>query len=118
MYASVKDVDSDIVPRFNKFLVKEGENDIIVDGTHKFIYVFAYTVDEGHGSNRGKAAINIISSGSSKVSDTNKGKWLSHSILVGLAWILVLLFCDISSILVPLGLRSMSTATALKYSFS
>ena len=44
MDASVEDVYGEIVLNFKKFV-----NDIIVYGTHKSIYAFAYTVDEGHG---------------------------------------------------------------------
>ena len=51
-----------------------GGNYIIVDGTHNFFYVFSDTVGKGHGSNRGKAVINLSSCGSSKVSDPNQGK--------------------------------------------
>ena len=122
MDASVEAAYGDIVLKFKKFLVEDWGNYIIVDSPHRFIYEFAYTFDEGHGSNRGKDIININLGGSSKVSDTNQGKWLSRGILPGLAWGFLMLlaigaaFCDISSILVPLGSRSRSTATALKLS--
>jgi len=86
MDASVESVDGDIVLKFKKFLVEEGENDIIVDGPQNFIYAYADTVGEGHGSNRGKAVINLLSGGTSKVSDPDQGKWLAHGILAGLAW--------------------------------
>ena len=86
MNASDESVDHDIVLKFKKFLVEEGWNDIIFNGPQNFIYVFADTSGEGHSSNRGKAVINIISGGSSKVSDPNEGKWLSHGITTGLSW--------------------------------
>ena len=86
MDASVEAADGDIVLKFNSFLVQECGNYIIVYGTHIFIYAFAYTVDEGNVSNSGKYIINLNLGGSSKVYDTNKGKWLSHGILAGLAW--------------------------------
>ena len=79
---SIEAVDGDTVLNFNKFLVEEGENDIIVVGTQNFIYEFSDTVDKGNGSNRGKAVINIISGGRSKVSDPNQGKWLSNGIML------------------------------------
>ena len=56
------------------------------------------TVCEVHGSNRDKAVINIISGGTFKVSDPNKGKWLAHGILTGLAWRFLMLL-DIGSTL-------------------
>ena len=49
MDASVESVDGDILIKFKKFLVGEGENEISV--IHNFIYTFADTVSEGHGSN-------------------------------------------------------------------
>ena len=86
MDASVEAVDGDIIIKFKKFLLEEGENDIIGNGTHNFIYEFSDTVGEGHGSNMEKSVINLSSGGSSKVSDLNQGKWLSHGIMAGLAW--------------------------------
>ena len=77
----VEDVYGDLVLKFKKFLVEEEENGIIVYGTQNFIYEFYDTVGEGHGSNRGKSVINLSSVGSSKISDTNQGKWLSHGIM-------------------------------------
>ena len=59
---------------------------MIYDDPQNFIYVFSDTVGEGHGSNRGKAVINIISGGTLKVSDPNQGKWLAHGIITCLAW--------------------------------
>ena len=91
MDASVEAVDGDIVNKFKKFLVEEGGNGIIVDGPQNFICAFSGTIDEGHGSNRGKYVINLISSGTSKVSDPNQVKCLAHGILVGLAWELLTL---------------------------
>ena len=84
---SVEAVYGEILIKFKKLLVEEGENDIIVDGTHNFIYELTDTVIEGNISNRFKAVINIRSVGSSKFSDTNKGKWLFHGILSGPAWV-------------------------------
>ena len=49
MYASVEAVDGDIVLKFKKFPVEEGENEISVSGPQKFIYAFSDTVGEGHG---------------------------------------------------------------------
>ena len=86
MDAYVEDVDGDIVLKFKKSLLGEGLNDIIVDCTQNFIYVFSDTIDEAHGSNRGKAVINIILGVTSKVSDANQGNWLSRGILAGLSW--------------------------------
>ena len=97
MNAFVEAVDSDIVLKFKKFLVEEGENDMIFDAPQNFIYVFSGTVGEGHGSNRGKYIIIIISGGTFKVSDTNQGKWLYHGILEGLTWgFLTLLAVDVA----------------------
>ena len=59
---------------------------MIFDAPQNFIYLFSDTVGEGHGSNRGKAVMNIISSGTFKVSDPNQGMWLARGILTGLAW--------------------------------
>ena len=84
MYASVEAVYGYTVIKFKKFLVKEGVNDIIVDGPQNFIYAFSDTVGEVHGSNRGKAVINISSGGTSKVYNPNQYKWLSHGIMAGL----------------------------------
>ena len=67
----IEAVDGDIVIKFKKFLVEEGQNDIIADGPQNFNYSFSDTVGEGHGSNRGKAIINLSSGGISKVSDIN-----------------------------------------------
>ena len=86
MDTSVQALDGDIVIKFKKFLVEDRENDMIVDGNQKVIYAFAYTVNEETDSNRGKSVINIISGGTSKVSDSNQVKWLDHRILTGLAW--------------------------------
>ena len=88
---SVEAVDGDIVLKFKNFLLEEGENDIIVDGPQNFIYAFADTVGEGHVANRENAVINLSSCGTSKVSDTNKGKWLAHGILASLTWGFLLL---------------------------
>ena len=75
---------------------------MIYDDPQNFIYVFSDTVGEGHGSNRDKAVINIISGGTFKVSDPNQGKWLAHGIITGLTWGFLMLldvgsafFCDI-----------------------
>ena len=57
MDASVEAVDGDIVLKYKKFLVKEGENGISV--SQNFIYAFADTVGERHGSNMGKAVIGL-----------------------------------------------------------
>ena len=46
MDSSVESVDVDIVLKFNKFLVEEGVNDIIVDGPQNFIYELSDTVGE------------------------------------------------------------------------
>ena len=71
-------------------------NDIIYNDPQNFIYAFSDTIGEGRGSNRAKTVINIMSVGSSKVSDPNKGKCLSHGILEGLAWgfLTLLAVCD------------------------
>ena len=50
MDASVDTVDGDIVLNFKKFLVEEGGDEISICGPQNFIYLFADTVDEGHGS--------------------------------------------------------------------
>ena len=60
MNASIGDVCGDILLKFKKFLVEEGENDISVSGPHKFIYEFAYNVGAGHGSNKGNSVIDLI----------------------------------------------------------
>ena len=57
MDTSVEAVDGDIVLKYKKFLVKEGENGISV--SQNFIYAFADTVGERHGSNMGKAVIDL-----------------------------------------------------------
>ena len=59
MDASIEAVDSDIVSKFKKFLVEEEENEISVSGNHNSIYAFVESVDEGHGSNRGKEVIGL-----------------------------------------------------------
>ena len=59
MDASAEAVDGDILLKFKKFLVEEGENEISVSGPQNFIFVFVDTVGEGHGSNRGKAVIGL-----------------------------------------------------------
>ena len=86
MDAPIEAVDSDKVLKFKKFLLEEGGNDIIADGPQNLIHAFSDTIGEGYDSNRGKAVINISSGGTSKFSDTNRGKWLSHGILAGLEW--------------------------------
>ena len=57
MDAYVEAVDFDIVIKFKKFLVEEGENEIIV--SLNFIHRFSDTIDEVHGLNRGKAVIDL-----------------------------------------------------------
>ena len=57
MDASVEAVSCDIVLKFKKFLVEEGENYISV--SQNFIYAFSDTVGEGHGSKRGKSVIEL-----------------------------------------------------------
>ena len=122
MYVYIEAVDGGIVLKFNKFLLEEVENEIIVDGPQKIIYVFSDTVGERHGSNRVKAVINLSSGGRYKVSDTNQGKWLSHGILEGLARGFLALLAVVTDLLqdlpllLPLGSRSTSTATTLKFS--
>ena len=91
MNAYVEAVYGKIVLKLKKFLVQEGGNKIIVDGTQNFFYIFYDTVGEGHGSNRGKSDINISPGGTSKFSYPNQGKWLSRGILAGLAWIFLTL---------------------------
>ena len=59
MYASVDALYVYTVMKFKKFLVEEGINDIIVDGPQNFIHAFSDTDGKVHGSNRGKAVINI-----------------------------------------------------------
>ena len=76
--------------KLKKFLLEEGGGEIIAGGTQNFIYAFSGTVGEGHGSNRGKAVINIISGGISKVYDPNQGNWLAHGILEGLTWVFLI----------------------------
>ena len=49
MKDSIKDVDGEILLRFKKLLVEEGENEI--SDSQNFIYLFAETVGEGHNSN-------------------------------------------------------------------
>ena len=61
MYASVEAVDGDIVIKFKKFLVEEGENEISFSGPQNFIYTFSDNFGEGHGSNRVKAGIDLRS---------------------------------------------------------
>ena len=85
MDASVEAVYGDIVLKFKKLLVEEGGNDMVFDAPQN-LSVFSGTVGEVHGSNRGKAVINIILGGTLKVSDPNQGKYFSHGILIGLAW--------------------------------
>ena len=85
MDASVEAIDGDIVLKFKQFLVEEGGNDSIVNGPQNFFYAFSDTIREGHGSNRGKNVINIISGGIYKVYYLNQSKWLDHGILAGLA---------------------------------
>ena len=57
MDASADSIYGDIVLKFKKFLVEEGENEISVSGPQNFICAFADTVGEGHGSNRDKSGI-------------------------------------------------------------
>ena len=87
----VEAVDGDIVLNFKKSLVEEWGNDIFVDVPQNFIYAFSDTVGELHSSNREKNVINISLGGTSKVSDPNQGKWLSHGILGVLAWVFLTL---------------------------
>ena len=84
MDASVEAIDGDIVLKFKKFLLEQGQgvNDIIVDGPQNFIYAFSDIVGEGQGSNRGKYVINISLDGRSKFSDPNQFKWLSNVIML------------------------------------
>ena len=69
MDASVETVDGDIVFKFKKLLVEEGENDIFVDIPQNFIYEFATTIAEVHGPNRYKSVMSISSCERSKLSD-------------------------------------------------
>ena len=118
MDTSIEAVDGDIVLKFNKFLVEERENEISFSGPQNFIYGFFESVGEGHGSNRSKYVINISSGGTSKVSYPNQGKLLAHEIMAGLAWVflyswlLVMICCEMFSLLVQLGSRFMSTEIA------
>ena len=103
---SVEAVDGDIVLKFKKFIVEEEGNEISFDGPHNFIYTFSDTVDEVHGSNRGKAVIKIRLVGSSKVYDLNQGKWLSRGILTGLArrfFMLLTVGADLLQYFLPRG---------------
>ena len=59
MNASLEAVDGDIVLKFKKFLVEEGENKISVNVPQKFTYAFVDTFGEEHGSNRDKALIEL-----------------------------------------------------------
>ena len=59
MEASIEAVDGDIVLKFKKFLVEEGENKISVNVPQKFTYAFVDTFGEEHGSNRDKALIEL-----------------------------------------------------------
>ena len=86
MDTSVETIYGDILLKFKKFLVEEGVNKIIVNSRHNFIYAFDDTVGDGHGSNRNKAVINNILGETSKVSDTNQCKCISHRILTELSW--------------------------------
>ena len=61
MDASVEALYGKIVLKFKKFLVEEGGNNIIFDGSNNFIYALADTVGEGNFSKRGKGIININS---------------------------------------------------------
>ena len=81
------------------FLVQQGRNYIIVDGTQNFIYTFVDTDEEGHGSNKGKYFINLILVGSSKVYDPNQGNWLSLGIMEGLSWVFLKLLAVGSALL-------------------
>ena len=102
--AYVEAVDGYIVLKFKKFLVKEGGNEIIVDGPQNFIYKFSDTVGEGHGLKGGKSVINISLGGTSKVSDPNQGKILSYGILTGLEWVFLTLLAigaDLLQYLLP-----------------
>ena len=85
--------------KFNKFLVEEGGNDILVDVTHNFMHAFFDTVCDRHGSNRCKDVVNIISGGISKVPDPNQVKWLSRGILAGLAWVFFTLLAVYTALL-------------------
>ena len=49
MDASVETLDGEILLKFKKLLVEEGENEIIVNDHQKFIYGFSDTVCEGYG---------------------------------------------------------------------
>ena len=84
MDAYVEAVDGDIVLKFKKFLVEEGGDGIIVDGTQNFIYTFSDTVGEGYGSNRGKDIINPSLGATSKVYYPKQSNCLSNVILTGL----------------------------------
>ena len=57
METSVEDVDGNIWLKLNKWLVNEGENEISVSGTKKFIYAFYDTDVEENGSKRVKEVI-------------------------------------------------------------
>ena len=43
---SVEAVDGEIVPKLKRFLLEEGENEIIVIGPQNFIYAFSKTIDK------------------------------------------------------------------------
>ena len=60
MYASVEAVYGDILIKFEKLLVEEGRNEISASVPQNFIYAFSDTVGEGHGLNRIKSVIILI----------------------------------------------------------
>ena len=97
---SVEALYGDIVLKFKNFLLEEGINDIIVDGPQNFIYEFSGNTGEGHGSKRGKSVINLSLGGISKVSGTNQGKWFTHGIMEGLAWVFLTLLAVGAALLI------------------
>ena len=60
METYVEALDGDIVLKFKKFHVEEGENEISFSVQQNFIYSFSNAVSEAHASDRGKSVIYLI----------------------------------------------------------
>ena len=84
MDASIEAVDCDILLKFKKFLVEEGENEISV--SQSLIYSLSDTFGEWNGSNRVKAVIEISTgevptppeTGNDILLDSDGKKWMQY----------------------------------------
>lgn len=91
---SIMQNDTHTVMKFTKLIEEEGEPTVDLEGANIFLYALGSSNTFGyHGTDRGSFDVNDLASGGAvtvAATKTYQGLWVTHGILMGTAWVLLI----------------------------